>query len=135
MKSHRKKTDPGWRASVPYSRWVFAIAAGASFACLLALITLETVDELAKIAIVCFATAIPLLGQHVLVLADESRGHHSSRLMRVMTVLGLFTFLIGFVAMLARVSISFAVYWSFVTLAILLVLEASQRRAESTRVL
>jgi hypothetical protein len=130
MNTNREEPAPKWRASVSLGRWALAIPAGASFACLLTLMRIETPDYSVKIATICFAAALPLLGQYVLVLNDESRGHHTSVPMRVFAVLGFLFFIIGFVAMLSRISVIAAAVFGFFSLAMVFVLSASQERAK-----
>lgn len=130
MNTNRKEPDSKWRASVSFGRWALAIPAGASFACLLTLMRIEAPDSAAKIAAICFAAALPLLGQYVLVLNDESRGHHTSVLMRVFAAFGFLFFMVGFVAMLSRISALAATVFGFFSLAMVFVLSASQERAK-----
>lgn len=129
MNADSMKSTQRWQASVPFGRWILTVSAAASFACLLTLIATGATDRLAEIAIVCFAASVPLVGHYVLVLSDESRGHHSSVLMRVIAGLGLLLFFIGFVTMLFRVSALAAGCFFLFSISMVFVLTSSQDRA------
>lgn len=129
MNTDNTKSAQRWQASVPFGRWFLTVSVGASFACLLTLIASGAADRLAEIAIVCFAASVPLVGHYVLVLSDESLGHHSSLLMRVIAGLGLILFFIGFVTMLLRVSALAAGCCFLFSIAMMFVLTSSQDRA------
>ncbi len=122
MDAKKQEPAPRWQASVELAKWTLAIPVGASFACLLTLIRIGAHDNAAKTATVCFAAALPLLGQYVLILNDDSRGHHSSAPMRACALFGILFFVIGFIAMLLRISILAATVFGFFTIAMMLIL-------------